>query len=156
LPVQCEKLFENQKTGAAVEHGVVRCPDPPIIALGKAENREPHERRPFKVKPVYSIQLKNGFEEKLLTLAGQPCPILIDKGQPNVSINLLNRFPRYLPIKACSENRVSLDDAFPRLSEGRDIESFADRAGELLNVHARPRRGQTVNEHGVLNGRKRI
>jgi hypothetical protein len=62
----------------------------------------------------------------------------------------LDRLFRALPEEACPQGGMAAQHLIPGSLEGTDIELFAEHGNELLNISARLRRRQAMDEHAML------
>src|SRR5581483_1623075 len=66
-------------------------------------------------------------------------------------MNLLHRTVCAIPMKACSEDIVPLDDSLPGLLEGRNVQLVGEMRLYLLNVNTWLLREQAMEQHPFLH-----
>src|SRR6478735_1436184 len=99
----------------------MKCPDELICGVARTEQREPHERGLSRIKTAKAISLQVCCNQVLLLPLGGGTQVLKGEIDRGVVMNALKGFSGIVPVKACSQYRVTRGHALPGTFKGRDI-----------------------------------
>ena len=72
------------------------------------------------------------------------------QGNDDIAMNSLDRLFRTFPEKACAQRGMTAQQLIPGSLKSTDIELLPEHGNELLNINARLRRRQAMDEHAML------
>ena len=128
-----------------------RCTSSPSRKTASRDKRGPRE-----VESAPSVGAEIGRDPLVLFASRQPAPILVIAGCSARRWTTWYDSPRSVQWIVEPQRGVPRDQAMPRLAEGGKVEFAPQATDELLDVMARLRVGEGVEEHPVLHRRERI
>ena len=152
--VKREHFAEYDGKGAAVEQGVVKRPDEAVLPLAKMKQGEAHERRLVHGEAAPPVIAQPCGHAAFTGIGRGFAPVLPVPGRVGFLPHLLHGLG--LPVKGGAEDRMAGDDVPPCRAKGLGVDLLAQGADHLLDVHAAAGSGEGVEEHAVLERRRRI
>ncbi|CAM4223314.1 hypothetical protein COSO111634_35310 [Corallococcus soli] len=154
--VEREDLLEEQAGAPAVQQQVVVAPDEAPVLLGHPHPHHPHQRGSRQLEAAPAFVLLQPRQPGLLLLGGQVPPVMLLERQRGVRVHHLEGGLQVVPHEAGAQDGVSVHHRLPRLLEQRDVHVRVDRPGALLEIEARVRRAEGMEQHALLERGERI
>jgi hypothetical protein len=123
-----------------------------MLAISRAHERKPHERRTIEIKPLGAIRFDEAFEP-LAPLAFPQCAP-IEALDRNVHMGEHILCGDVFPAKAGSQDGVAVGYPLPGVDKPRFVKRLMERRDHLLDVDAGMSVADGMEQHARLHGRE--
>jgi len=143
-------LAENVHERAAIEKNMMKAPYNIKIALCELEQSDTHQGVLSQLKASLAINQKVCLEAPVLLVRAQRTPVLSAEAQSSVFVDSLLRLVEVFPVKAGSEDGVSIDNPLPGCLKCLEIEIGLNSENQLLDIDAGLSIVKSMEEHSML------